>query len=1004
MNIYALFPLIATITYIPLLITTAVSRPWQRKHKLFIFFLIAAILWSLSDLLLRSGFLREHTVILGKLIIIMFTWMVVQFHCFTSSFFSPGQGRWLPFAYGTLAAVITLAVLGYLPEDIVVSGSKLYPVYGKWLVFMVVPLLTLAVRNSYIFWQRLKSLDNPVLYNQIVSLLISIFTLTIFAFTTLFPFGREFPVAHFGSIIIALVLSYATISHQLVDIRLVLRRSLAWISLGVFGVIGYLLLLSTLGMVLNSEFDFTTTFIATLSAILIAMLTYRLRGTLIATIVKAIQGPSYDYRHQLSEFASNIHNIFSLKEQGAELLALVTKATDCRRAHLLFPEAGTEDFTTQFVEPDGEANPSSSLKLERNNPIVEYLKKEHRRVTKEDLAVLPEFKSLWEEEKEQIKSNEIELFVPLISRNKLVGILALDKKQSGRYSLEDLNMLNEVTNQVAVSMEKEYLQEQLREREQMLAIINRSSSIITSSFDIQEIYDSFIEELKKIVDVSWAAIVMIEESDIRVLALSSKIGSRWQVGERIPIKGTATEWVAVHKKSIIEHDLTQESRFSTGTYHLEQGVRSIIYLPLIVKDEVIGSLIVASRQPNAYTQRHTKLLEQLASQIAMPIENSRLYAKAEWEARIDGLTNLLNRRSLDELITSEISRHTRYGGVFSFAILDLETLKVVNDNYGHLAGDRILKQTGEIMASAVRSADRAFRYGGDEFAVLLPQTTIEDAYQVAERIRKRAASELNVGDVRVTASVGLASWPADGIEPNAVIAAADAALYQAKRNGGNQSCRASETIAVSDNPVNGNWSAKNNEPVSNVFALAATVDARDHYTRSHSKKVNEYAIVLAEALNLDASEISMLGTSALLHDIGKIGISEKILNKPGKLTAAEWEAMKTHSSLGAAIIRHNDHVAPCTRCILYHHERYDGTGYPEGLKGEDIPLEARILTIADAFAAMTSERRYSNALSFEQALNEIRQGAGTQFDPRLAETFVSIMKERYTTTVEQNIK
>jgi len=166
---------------------------------------------------------------------------------------------------------------------------------------------------------------------------------------------------------------------------------------------------------------------------------------------------------------------------------------------------------------------------------------------------------------------------------------------------------------------------------------------------------------------------------------------------------------------------------------------------------------------------------------------------------------------------------------------------------------------------------------------------------VAERIRKRAASELNVGHVRVTASVGLASWPVDGIEPNAVIGAADAALYQAKRNGGNQSHQASETKRVQDNLVNGTWSPEDSEPASTVFALAATVDARDHYTRNHSQKVNEYAIALAEALNMDPSEIGMLSTSALLHDIGKIGVSDKILNKPDKLDADEWEEMKKHS-------------------------------------------------------------------------------------------------------------
>ncbi len=264
MNIYALFPLIATIAYVPLLVTTIVSRPWRQQHKLFILFLIPAILWSLSDLLLRSGFFPEHDLLLGKLIIIMFIWMVVQFHCFTSSFFSPGQGRWLPFAYATLAAVIVMAVLGYIPEDIVHSGGKIYPEYGNAIVFMAVPLLTLVARNLYIFWKRLKSLDNPVLHNQIVSLVLGISVLAIFVLADVFiPWGREFPISHFGNIINAVILSYAIIRHQLVDIRFVLRRGLVWISLGGIGISSYWLLFAALHYLLNFELDSTAILTAT---------------------------------------------------------------------------------------------------------------------------------------------------------------------------------------------------------------------------------------------------------------------------------------------------------------------------------------------------------------------------------------------------------------------------------------------------------------------------------------------------------------------------------------------------------------------------------------------------------------------------------------------------------------------------------------------------------------------------------------------------------------------
>ena len=266
------------------------------------------------------------------------------------------------------------------------------------------------------------------------------------------------------------------------------------------------------------------------------------------------------------------------------------------------------------------------------------------------------------------------------------------------------------------------------------------------------------------------------------------------MGDRWPIKGTAVEWVVTHKRLVVESALSHESQFTTPESYLEQGIRSIAYLPLIAKDRAIGSLIVASRRHHAYNKRHIMLLEYLALQIAMPIENSRVYAEVEEKARIDELTGLLNRRSLNEVMISEINRHSRYGSIFSLIILDLDSFKAFNDNYGHLAGDKLLREIGCIVKSTIRTSDQAFRYGGDEFAILLPNTHIDATSQVAERVRKQVALKMMDGHIPVTTSLGLASWPADGIEANEVIAAADAALYHAKRSGGNRSHCASVII------------------------------------------------------------------------------------------------------------------------------------------------------------------------------------------------------------------
>jgi diguanylate cyclase (GGDEF)-like protein len=359
-------------------------------------------------------------------------------------------------------------------------------------------------------------------------------------------------------------------------------------------------------------------------------------------------------------------------------------------------------------------------------------------------------------------------------------------------------LMQDITGRISVSMEKEYLTELMKQREEELSIINRASAIITSSLDIQGIYNSFITELQKVVDVDWAALGVVEGPEMYLIAVYPEIGSTWKVGERIPLKGAMGEWVAAHRTNYIDHDLVSEVQVNIGMYYSQHGIRSIIYQPIIISNEVIGTLIVASRQKYAYNQRHLKLLEQLAVQIAIPIENARLYAKTARMARLDELTGLFNRRSLGEALPSEINRHSMYGGVFSLVIVDLDSLKTINDHYGHLAGDKLLREIGSITKNAIRDSDQAFRYGGDEFAILLPQTPIDAAIRVAERVRQQVSARVIIGSSLVTVSLGVASWPVDGANVNDIIAAADGALYKAKRNGGN-CCQSASVNLLSTN-------------------------------------------------------------------------------------------------------------------------------------------------------------------------------------------------------------
>jgi len=805
MNIYAIPPLLAAIAYIPLLGVLLANRPWNRQQRLFVWFLIAAILWSGSDVLLRGDFFIQDKIILTKVVACTFTLAAVQLHCFLSSFYPPNKGRWLPLAYFSLAIVIFLVATNYLPKELTIVDGKLYPVYGNGVFLMGLPLAILTVRSVYFLYQRFRTSDDPVLRNQMVYLLLSIGILVVAVFTVFIPWGNEVPISHIGNLITAVILTHAVIRHRLLDIRVVFRRGLVWIGLIIVGVGLYLSLFLLIHSFTYIELDIRTLALATLAAIAIGCSVYLLQDFFFRSADQLFYRARYEYLQKLNSFVRDkLSGVLSLRELIEGLMPLLAGVLDCKQIYLLLPESENGDLVVQFSEPKREDVPQ--LRLRCANQVLEWLRRGNRYLLKESLDVSPEFGGMRAEEKGWLKALDVELLFPLVNRGRLIAVLALGKKESGKYSLEDVNLVETVTSQVAATVEKEYLQEGLREqerqylqgelrkREQELTLINRLAIVITSSLNIKEVYDAFVTGLREVVDVDWATIALIEGDELGLEVLFTEVGSAWGVGERMPLKGTGTEWVARRKKALVEPDLKKDKKFWTGEGHLRQGIRSIVYLPLLVRGQAIGSLIIASRKPNAYTVGQVHLLERLASQIAMPVENSRLYARAEQRARVDELTNLFNRRHFDECIKQEIERHSQYGDVFYLIFLDLDFFKAYNDTQGHMAGDKILELIGKLINKSIRNTDLAFRYGGDEFAVILPQSATNDALVVAERVRGRIAVEMDKKDIKISASLGLASWPNDGVTSDELVNAADRALYYAKETGGNRTCIASKML------------------------------------------------------------------------------------------------------------------------------------------------------------------------------------------------------------------
>jgi diguanylate cyclase (GGDEF)-like protein len=345
-------------------------------------------------------------------------------------------------------------------------------------------------------------------------------------------------------------------------------------------------------------------------------------------------------------------------------------------------------------------------------------------------------------------------------------------------------------------------------------------------------------------------------------------------------------------------------------------------------------------------------------------------------AQTDPLTGLGNHRHFQKELETKLENAAQTRLPLSVVLLDVDNFKQINDRYGHPAGDAVLAQVG----AALRGAGQAFRVGGDEFAVLLPGHDEEAARRVGDKLARDLAAAETEHRGRVSLSVGIATFPQHGADRLELVRVADVALYWAKGEGKNR-----VRVYRPDLPAMTQLQRVANDPdrtarLRAAGALAGAVDARDAYVGSHSQRVGEYAAAVSKRLGLLSHEIELIRLAGKLHDLGKLAVPEEILRKRGVLTAREREVLERHSQIGHNMLDPLG-IEPVASWVLHHHERWDGDGYPAKLAGARIPLGARIIFAADAFDAMTTNRIYRRPLSSEEATEELRRCAGTQFDP-----------------------
>jgi diguanylate cyclase (GGDEF)-like protein/putative nucleotidyltransferase with HDIG domain len=358
--------------------------------------------------------------------------------------------------------------------------------------------------------------------------------------------------------------------------------------------------------------------------------------------------------------------------------------------------------------------------------------------------------------------------------------------------------------------------------------------------------------------------------------------------------------------------------------------------------------------------------------------------------RTDPLTGLLNRRGFEDRMEVELERARRSGSPVSVVVGDLDHFKSVNDRHGHGAGDRLLQEFAELALFVKRRIDDMGRIGGEEFALILPDTDEHGAYLLAERLRRAVREQLATDCGGMTISFGVAGSPRHGDDAEALLHCADQALYLAKQLGRDRSVLYSDEVASALEDTTASAAPKPVEQIAAVLILAETLDLRDAYTALHSQTVGRFAQQVAIELGCDGEHVERVRLAGLLHDVGKIGVPDHVLQKPGALDEDEWAEMRKHPELGARILA-GANLDDIAAWVLAHHERPDGMGYPAGLRGDEIPLEARILAVADAYEAMTSDRVYRPGMPPAAAIDELRRCAGRQFDERVVDAFLTVL-------------
>ena len=692
---------------------------------------------------------------------------------------------------------------------------------------------------------------------------------------------------------------------------------------------------------------------------------------------------------------------------------------------IAFDEPKTAEIRFEIEVADGERLPKRSRPA--GNHLVEHvlrtrqplLIRDHYREETQRLGFVP------------LRQVGSMCAVPVILYDRAVGVMEVHSPRERMFDEGHVELLRVLASEAGIAIENARLFSEEEKKSRQLTLINAVSSHAITTLNSSEMLAKIVVEIENSLACDHIGVAVLDYAT-KELVVEAEAGRRREAaGRRISLgEGLIGQVARTGQVSMV-----REANPSAPRLLLAESVSSIA-LPVVYGDQLLGVLYVESSEPCDFPQADVLLLRTLADLFAGALHNVLTFQKAQEQAITDGLTGAKTHRFLMEALSAEWKRSTRSSRPFALVLMDLDRFKFVNDFYGHLEGDVVLQRVAQILEQNCRRSDVVARYGGDEFVILMPETSVEQSRQLAGKLRGWVASDPLLRDKNVTASFGVAGFPVHGSTPQELIQVADSAMYLSKHQGGNSVSSAEEgdpsdqnrwkkdvleaylgvtlkrqfatgpeafeeitcrlrqfTASLGRHGIEDSDEAPPAAVVDTVTSLALAIDAKDRYTQGHSRKVSSYAVILAQGLGMEAAEIEEIRLAAMLHDIGKVGIPEAILNKSGPLDASEWETMKTHTELGARILEPLRSLIRVREMIRHHHEFYDGSGYPMRLEGDRIPFGSRMIAIADAFDTITSERTYKKARTSEEAFAELERCAPSQFDPELVRAFIEAMRQ-----------